>query len=64
MIRQSTNRGGSKKRPETEARRVRPAHGPEVPETAPEISQKFPDIDPAEFFDPEEFGIRKSDQRP
>jgi hypothetical protein len=43
---------------------VRPAHGPEVPETAPEISQKFPDIDPAEFFDPEEFGIRKSDQRP
>lgn len=40
------------------------AVGPEAPETAREISHDFPDIDPAEFFDPEEFGVRKSDQRP
>jgi len=50
------NRRDDPKRADIEARKRRP-------EPAPAGADEDPEIDPADFFDPEEFGIRRRDRR-
>ena len=55
MIRQFRDRKEPKNRPQSDARRDKTGSR----ESDPMNDTYFDDIDPAEFFDPEEFGIRR-----
>ena len=59
MIRQSGADKEAKKRREYSGKRGKT----DSQESNPTNDTPFDDIDPAEFFDPEEFGIRRGERR-
>jgi hypothetical protein len=57
MIRQLTNRGESENRPQKDPHEIAPEPA-EMLDSPEQIFDEDEDIDPADFFDPEDLGVQ------